>query len=556
MDQSFPRTGGQLIVDQLEAEGTTTAFCVPGESYLGVLDALHDSTINLVTCRHEGGAGYMAIAHGRITESVGVCLVTRGPGGANAMVAIHTAHQDSVPLLVLVGLVPRNETDRESFQEFDLTGWFATTSKGVFRIDSAARAPEIISRAFALARSGRPGPVVVGLPEDMLTDVSPGTVVSQPIRSPAPVATEATVRHVQELLAGAERPLIVLGAMGWTSSTSTTVQRWAERNNLPVAVEFNSLDLIDNNSPSFIGALGYGRSAEVAQALQRADLVVGLGSPLGDVVTDSWNLLPIQHPDVHLVTVLPDSAGFGGAAHVDELRISSDLDSFVAALDTTHSSVTSGASRTSRLRAAFDSRRTPTHSDAPLDLPQLFQHLRHALRDDAIISWGAGNHASWAARYLRWRSFPSLLAPRNGSMGFGVPAAVAAAIAFPDRQVVSIAGDGCFLMNGQELAVAAAHGVAPVIIVLNNSKYGTIRAHQETRYPHRTSGTDLVNPDFSHYARAFGGHGEIVTTTDEFPPALERSIASGLPSIIEVRVTDGRLSPDDTIESIRNRGTS
>ena len=539
----FERSGGQLVVDQLSSEGVQTVFCVPGESYLQVLDALHDSPIKLVVCRQEGGAGYMADAHARITGQTGVFMVTRGPGAANALVALHCAWQDSVPLVLFVGLIPRAETYRESFQEFDLKGWFGTTAKGVFQIEQAQRIPEIVSRAFALARSGRPGPVVIGLPEDMLRDVVDAKAVA-PVDIQAGVPAAQTFAHLHAWLAEAQRPLVILGGGGWTPTAARQVQAWAESLALPVAVDFNCMDLIDQRSPSYVGSLGYGRSQVLADALREADLVLGIGSPLGDIVTDSWALLPVHGHPARLVTVLPDSDCLG-AAHPGALRIIAPVAGFAAALEVRGPSERPvWATRTQALRDAGERFRQPPALGGAIDLNVIFSHLQASLPDDTIATWGAGNHAGWAGRYLRFNGYPSQLAPRNGSMGYGVPAAVAAALACPNRQVVSVAGDGCFMMNGQELIVARALGVKPLIIVLNNSMYGTIRTHQEIHHPHRISGTDLVNPDFAEYARAFGGHGETVLSTEAFAGALQRSLASDTFSLIEIRVPQELLGPD------------
>lgn len=548
------RSGAQLVVDQLEAEGITTAFCVPGESYLDVLDALHDSPVRLVTCRQEGGASYMAGAYAKLTGTAGVCLVTRGPGSANAMVGIHAAFQDSIPLVLLVGLIPRQDTQREAFQEFDLRGWFGTTAKAVLEVGQAERAPEIISRAFATARSGRPGPVVVGLPEDMLRDTA-AVSAAPPVRIAEPAPGEAALEEITALLAAAERPLVVLGGGGWTGEATRQVQRWVELNELPTAVEFNALDLLDHGSPSYIGSLGYGRSAETAAALAEADVVLGIGSPLGDLTTDSWTLLPTDHPGAALVTVLPDAEG-GGAVHPDTLRIVCSVPGFASALERLPAAKPVWAARTRELRRAFSTRPTPLRAGLELDLNEVFAQLQTELPADAVLTVGAGNHAGWAKRHLSRHGYPTFLAARNGSMGYAVPAAVAASLAFPDRRVITVTGDGDFLMNGQELAVAAAEHAAPVILLVNNSMYGTIRTHQERRHPGRVSGTQLHNPDFAAYARAFGGFGEVVTTTAQFLPALRRALAAGVPAILELRVDQDQISTDTTIRELRSPGTA
>ena len=542
-------SGGQLVVEQLRREGVDTVFCVPGESYLEVLDALHDAPLRVVVCRQEGGAGYMADAHARITGQVGVCMVSRGPGAANAMIAMHTAWQDSVPLVLFVGLIPRADTYRESFQEFDLNAWFGSTAKAVFRVEDAARVPELVARAFYLARSGRPGPVVVGLPEDMLRD----RVDVQGVESIRVLASEppaSALNALAQSLARASRPLVILGGGGWTPTASAQVRAWAERWALPVAADFNYLDLIDHRSSSFIGTAGYGRTAEVTRAIREADWVLGIGSPLGDVVTDSWSLLPVYARGVSMATVLPDTDGLG-SAHPATLRINATPASFAQALDT-HPALAGPASSSGPLpwqestRALRHARVAPDKLKrlaGDVDLNAIFSHLAEALPTDAIVSWGAGNHGAWGLRFLRFNGYPSQLSPRNGAMGYGIPAAVAASLAHPDRRVVSVAGDGCFMMNGQELAVAVANGAKPVVILLNNSMYGTIRTHQELHHPNRVCGTQLVNPNFAEYAKAFGGYGARVERNSEFADALAGAFAANTFAIVEIIVPQTAILP-------------
>ncbi|MEV3929033.1 MULTISPECIES: thiamine pyrophosphate-dependent enzyme [unclassified Streptomyces] len=549
------RTGGQVLIDQLAAHGVDTAYGVPGESYLAALDALHDAPLRLVVCRHEGGAAYMAEAHGKLTGQPGVCFATRGPGATNALVALHTAYQDATPLVLFIGLVPRRHTGRAGFQELDLRGTFGASAKLVETVDDAARIPEHVARAFAVARSGRPGPVVVGLPEDMLTDtVRVGDAV--PLTVPDGGVAPGELASLEALLASAERPLVLLGGSRWTPAARTGVRAWAEAWSLPVAVDFRCQDLIDNESPVYVGPLGYGRDEALAERVRTADLLISIGTAPGDVATDGYSLLTRDGPGPRLVQVLADSQP-PGALYPTALTMLAAPEPFGEAVRTLQpSGPVPWAVLTKQDREAHLAFRTPVPEQDRLDLGAVFAALNTRLSADAVVTFGAGNHAIWAQRFLAHREGGRQLAPRNGSMGYGIPAAVAAAIGHPGRQVVSVAGDGCFLMNGQELATAMAEGAAPLVLVLNNSTFGTIRQHQEQTYPGRVSGTALSNPDFAVYARAFGAHGETVTETAEFVPALERALASGTAALIELKVTEGRLAPGVTVDSLRERSVT
>ncbi|WP_306319019.1 MULTISPECIES: thiamine pyrophosphate-dependent enzyme [unclassified Streptomyces] len=551
------RTGGQVLVDQLRAHGVDTVHGVPGESYLAVLDALYDAPVRMVVCRHEGGAGYMAEAYGKLTGRPGVCLTTRGPGATNALVSLHTAHQDATPLVLFVGLVPRGHTDRHSFQEFDLRGTFGAHAKLVETIDDAARVPEYVARAFAVASSGRPGPVVLGLPEDMLTDVVE-VADARPLPIPAGGVTPDELAAFERLLGAAERPLLLLGGSRWTDRARADIRAWAEAWSLPVAVDFRCQDLMDNEAEVYVGNLGYGRAKALAERVRDADLLVSVGAAPGDVSTDGFRALPTVGDDraegPQLVQVLPEAQP-PGVVHRAELTLVAAPEAFSAAIrGVSPGGPVPWAERTKRDRAAYLAWHTPEPEGDPLDLGAVFAHLDTRLPQDSIITFGAGNHAIWAQRFLTYRDGMRQLGPRNGSMGYGIPAAVSAALTHPDRRVVSVAGDGCFLMNGQELATAVAEGAAPLILVLDNAQYGTIRVHQEREYPGRVSGTALGNPDFAAYAHAFGAHGETVTTTEEFAPALDRALASGRAAIIQLKVAEGRLSPGVTVASLRERG--
>ncbi|WP_328630479.1 thiamine pyrophosphate-dependent enzyme [Streptomyces sp. NBC_00356] len=550
------RTGGQVLVDQLRAHDVDTVYGVPGESYLAVLDALYDAPVRMVVCRHEGGAGYMAEASGKLTGRPGVCLTTRGPGATNALVALHTAHQDATPLVLFVGLVPRDHTHRHSFQELDLRGTFGTNAKLVETIEDAARIPEYVARAFAVASSGRPGPVVLGLPEDMLTDVVE-VADARPLPVPQGGVSAEELAVLEGLLVTAERPVVLLGGSRWTDRARADVRAWAEAWSLPVAVDFRCQDLMDNEAEVYVGNLGYGRAKSLAELVREADLLLSVGTAPGDVSTDGYRMLPTVGGDgagPRLVQVLPEAQP-PGVVHHAELSLVAAPEAFGTAIRALRPAApVPWVERTKQARAAHLTARTPEPDGDPLDLGTVFAHLDSRLPEDTIVTFGAGNHAIWAQRFLTYRDGMRQLGPRNGSMGYGIPAAVSAAIAHPDRRVVSVAGDGCFLMNGQELATAMAEGAAPLILVVDNAQYGTIRVHQEREYPGRVSGTALGNPDFALYAQAFGAHGETVTTTEEFAPALDRALECGRAAIIQLKVTEGRLSPGVTVDSLRERG--
>lgn len=555
--ESIERTGGRILVDQLAAHGVETVFGVPGESYLDVLDALHDAPVRMVVCRHEGGAGYMAEASAKLTGRPGVCFTTRGPGAANALVALHTAHQDATPLVLFVGLVPRGHTGREAFQELDLRGTFGATAKLVETVEDASRIPEFTARAFAVAASGLPGPVVLGLPEDMLTDTA-RVADATPLPVPGGGVSGGQLRELEELLEEARQPLVLLGGTRWTDTARADVRAWAESWSLPLAVDFRCQDLVAEECEVFAGSLGYGRSDALARRLDGADLLICVGAVPGDVATDGYTLLEPREghgrDGRRVVHVLPQSQP-PGAAHRADLALLASPAAFGEAVRELKPAEPVRWSEVTRAdRAAHLDFREPLHDDEPLDLGEVFATVDAALDPDAVVTFGAGNYALWAQRFIGYREGMRQLAPRSGSMGYGLPAGVAASLLEPARQVVTFAGDGCFLMNGQELATATAEGGAPLILVVDNGTYGTIRKHQEMHYPGRVSGTDLINPDFAAYARAFGAHGETVTTTGEFGPALERCVAScrgGRAALIALRPAEGRLAPGTTVESLR-----
>jgi acetolactate synthase-1/2/3 large subunit len=546
------RTGGEVLIGQLVRHDVHRVFCVPGESYLPALDALYEAPIELVVCRQEGGATYMAEAQGKLTSRPGVVFVTRGPGAANAMPGVHTAYQDATPLVLFVGLIPRSHRYRWAFQEIDLGGLFGSVTKLVETVDDAARLPEHVARAFAVAASGRPGPVVIGLPEDMLADV-----VEVPDAEPIPIPDGAVgadeLDRLTRKLSAARRPLLILGGNRWTPQAVHDVREWAERWSLPVATDFRCQDHIDNDSPSFIGRLGFGRDERLADTLAGADLIVTVGTHLGDVATDGFRTInPQDHPP--LVQVTPYADMTGAAFRPGQLIMAAPGAFGAAVREAIPDAPPAWAELTMRAHENYlDFRSATPEGDDNVDVGAVYATLADRLPKDTLVTCGAGNYAIWPQRFLVYRDFPAQLAPRNGSMGYSVPSGVAAALEHPDRTVLTVAGDGCFLMNGQELATAVAAGTRLVVIVVNNSMYGTIRMHQELHYPGRVVGTGLGEVDFAAYARSFGAHGERVTRTEEFGSALERALTAHRPALIELLVTSERLAPGRTVADLRKR---
>jgi acetolactate synthase-1/2/3 large subunit len=550
------RSGGQVLVDQLVLHGAELAFGVPGESYLAVLDALHDAPLRLIVTRHEGGAANMAEAYGKLTGRPGLCLVTRGPGATHASNGVHTAMQDSTPMILLVGQVARATIGREAFQELDYRAVFGSMVKWATQIDRAERVPEIVARAFAVATSGRPGPVVLALPEDMLTsrvDV-PDAPAHRPPAGPPPSASD--LARLAELLAAAQRPAIVVGEGGWTAQTGTDVAAFAEAQRIPVIASFRCQDFVDNASPAYAGHAGLAMAPAVARAIRDADVLLAIGGRLGEIPSDGYTLVRPGAPTQRLVHVHPDP-GEIGAVYPPELGIVAGLEAFAAAA---RALPPAGAEQRVGLveeaRAAYE-RNLAEARDLPgaLQLSAVMAALRERLPPEAILTNGAGNFSVWAHRFYEFHRYPTQLGPRSGSMGYGVPAAIAAKAVHPDRPVVCLAGDGDFLMTGQELATAVQHELAVVVLVVNNGMYGTIRMHQERHYPGRVVGTDLHNPDFVALARAYGAHGALVERSEEFGEALDEALACGRPALIELRVDPQAITPRQTIDEIRAAAT-
>ncbi|HXV33200.1 MAG TPA: thiamine pyrophosphate-binding protein [Gaiellaceae bacterium] len=543
------RTGGRILVDQLESNGVPLVSCVPGESYLPVLDALRDSEIGLVACRHEGAAANMAEAWGKLTGRPGVCLVTRGPGATHASVGVHTAAQDSTPLLLLVGQVPRRMLGREAFQELDYEALFGSVAKWVGQADAAERIPELVSRAYAAMLSGRPGPAVLALPEDVLFEEAE-VADAAPVTPAQPHPAAADLERLRELLAGAERPLVVVGEGGWSAQAGEDVLAFCEAGALPVAASFRCQDYVDNRSEVYAGHLTIGLDPALAARVQEADLIVAVGGRLGDIATRGYTLLDVPRPRQTLVHAHPDPDELG-AVYETDLAIVSGLPELAAALRALDPVEPRWRAWTEAARADYLANLEHRPLPGDVDLGDVMDVLRRRLPADAVIASGAGNFTVWAHRFYEFSVYPSQLAPRSGAMAYGVPAALAAKALEPGRTVVCIAGDGDFMMSCQELATAVQYQLPVVIVVVNNRMLGTIRMHQERHFPGRVVGTDLVNPDFAAYAGAFGAHGETVVSTADFEGALERALGAGRPAVVELVVDPEAISPRATLTEIR-----
>ncbi|MGU3492461.1 thiamine pyrophosphate-binding protein [Xanthobacteraceae bacterium A53D] len=552
MSELKSRTGGQLIVDQLRAQGVERITCVPGESYLAVLDALHDADIDVLVCRNEGGAAMMADAYGKLTGRPGICFVTRGPGATNASHGLHIAAQDSTPLILFVGQVERGMREREAFQELDYRANYGSICKWVTEIDDAARIPELLARAFRVAMQGRPGPVVIALPEDVL--VEEATVPDAAYVVPAePAPTPADAARLAALLEGAERPLMIVGGPRWTDEAHAGMIAFAERWHLPVATSFRRSHLFPSSHPSYAGDMGIGPNPKLGKRLKEADVLILVGARMSEMPSSSYTLIDIPNPQQRLVHVHCGSDELG-KVYQPEIAMEATPGSFVTAMAAHAPGQTPRWAQDTKVAHAD----YMAWTDKPATLPGAFQygeamvHLRETLPAEAIVCNGAGNYATWLHRYYRLNLRGTQLAPTSGSMGYGVPAAVMAKRHRPDVPVVAFAGDGCFLMNGQEFATAVQYDIPIIVLVVDNGMYGTIRMHQEREYPGRVSGTRLKNPDFAAYARAFGGHGECVERTEDFAPAFDRALKSGLPAILHCKLDPEAITPSTTLTAIRD----
>jgi acetolactate synthase-1/2/3 large subunit len=551
MTEVQSRTGGQLIVDCLKAQGVEHVFCVPGESYLAVLDALHDADINVTVCRQEGGATMMADATARLTGRPGIVMVTRGPGATNASPGIHIAEHDSVPLIMFVGQIENGMRGRGAFQEMDYRAFFGSTAKWVTEIDDPARIPEIISRAFHVAMQGRPGPVVIALPEDVL--IAAASVAAGPRVEAIEIWPGQTqMAELQKRIWAAKKPIMILGGSGWSEKAVASVTRFAERFEMPVVTSFRRAMLFNGDHPNYAGELGIGPNPKLKARIENSDLVILVGGRMAEMPSQSYTLFNIPAPQIDFVHVHADPEELGRVYH-PTLGINATPRAFAAALETLQPPNTiPWAADTKQAREDFLSwTDQPPRGPGALDMGQAMLWLRNYLPDDAIICNGAGNYAIWVGRFLRFRKYATQLAPNSGSMGFGLPASVGAKRQFPDRMVVAFAGDGCFLMNGQEFATAVQYDLPIIAVIVDNGMYGTIRMHQEREYPGRVSATKLKNPDFAAYAKAFGGYGERVEKTEDFGPAFERAVASGKPAILHCIVDPEAITPTTTLTKLR-----
>jgi acetolactate synthase-1/2/3 large subunit len=548
------RTGAQLLVDALRLHGTDTVFGVPGESYLAVLDALHDvHDFRLVICRQEGGAAYMADAYSKLTGKPGICFVSRGPGATNASLGIHTAYQDSSPVILFIGQIGTDVVERESFQEMDYRRMYGQMSKWVASIDRADRVPEYVSHAFHTAMSGRPGPVVLALPEDMLVTRAP-TVELKPYHRVAAHPGPDQMQRLREMLARAQRPLVLLGGSGWTREAADDFAAFVRNFNLPVTCAFRCQDLFDNRDPHYAGDVSVGLNPKLAERVKGCDLLLTVGARMGEWTTANYTLIEAPRPKQPLVHVHPGAEELG-RVYQGELLINAGMPEFAAAAAKLAPVKGPWDEWTRGARADYEAWQQPVKVPGNLNLSEVVLWLNRRLPPETIVTNGAGNYSIWVHRFYQYPGFRTQLGPTSGSMGYGVPSAVAAKLAHPERPVVSFSGDGCFLMNGQELATAMAQQLKIVFIVVNNGMYGTIRMHQERSYPGRVSGTALVNPDFAALARAYGLHGETVTKTADFAAAFERAWAVPQAALIALQIDPDAITPRTTLSAIRAEAT-
>ncbi|MGN6666717.1 MAG: thiamine pyrophosphate-binding protein [Trinickia sp.] len=549
-------TGARLLVDALITHGVDRVFSVPGESFLSVLDALHDETerIRTIVCRHEAGAANMAEATGKLTGRPGVAIVTRGPGATHASIGVHTAFQDSTPMILLIGQCARDHLDREAFQEIDYRRMFGQMAKWVAQIDDARRIPEYLSHAFHTACAGRPGPVVLALPEDMLTDRCARPAGAPPFQRVAASPSAAHMERLHDMLERAQRPMMIAGGSGWNERACADLRRFVETWQMPIGCAFRYQDTIDNDHPNYAGDVGLGINPALAQRIREADLLLVVGPRLGEATTAGYTLLDIPKTRQTLVHVHQGAEELG-RVYAADLPIVSGMPEIAAALAALVPNRTPAwAGTAEQAHGTYLAWRAPRPMLGDVQLGEIMVQLRERLPLDAIVTNGAGNYAIWLHRHFAYRQWRSQLAPTSGAMGYGVPAAIAAKACYPERMVVAFAGDGCFMMSSQELATAMQYGLNVVFIVVNNAHYGTIRMHQERHYPGRTHGTGLTNPDFAAFARSFGAHGETVERTADFLPAFERCVASGRPALIEIRVPKEVSTPAATLDDIAEQG--
>lgn len=546
------RSGGQILVEALKIHGVDLVFGVPGESYLAVLDALYDNRdhIRLITCRQEGGAAFMAEAYGKLSGKPGICFVTRGPGATNGSIGVHTAFQDSSPMIYFVGQVARDQEEREAFQEIDYRRMFGPMSKWVAQIERAERIPELVSQAFHRAVNGRPGPVVLALPEDMLTDQA-DVADAGPYRAVQAAPAPADMLELHNLLSKAERPFLLLGGSGWNEEAAADIRRFAENFDLPVGCSFRCQDLYDNRAPNYAGDVGIGINPPLAKRIKDADLLIVVGPRLGEMTTSGYTLIDIPCPRQTLIHVHAGAEELG-RVYQPRLGINSGMAHFARAAKTlVRERPISWRDWTRAAHQDYLVNITPVVNSGPVQMADLVTWLRNTLPDDAIVTNGAGNFASWVHRFYTYKKYRTQLGPTNGAMGYGVPAAIAAKLHQPHRTVVAFTGDGDFLMTGQELATAKQYGAAVIVILVNNGMYGTIRMHQEREYPARVHGTALENPDFVALANAYGVYAERIESTESFAAAFERAQASQMPALLEIRIDPEAITPRASLSAIR-----
>ncbi|MCF8466942.1 MAG: thiamine pyrophosphate-binding protein [Sneathiella sp.] len=550
------RTGGAILADQLAIQGADTVFCVPGESYLAVIDGLynHANAIRMINTRHEGGAANMAEAYGKLTGRPGICMVTRGPGATNAAIGLHTAFQDSTPMILFIGQVARDTIDREAFQEMDYRRVFGEMAKWVAQIDDARRIPEYISRAYHTALSGRPGPVVLALPEDMLTDEVVVADISHPAKAPSIAPSTDVMTDLENRLEKAKRPFMIVGGATWTQAAVHDIEAFAEAHGIPVGASLRSQDCFDNRHPNYAGDVGIALNPKLAARIKESDLLLVVGPRLGEMTTQGYTLVNAPDPAMALVHVHP-GAGELGRVYLPDLAINARMPEFAAAARAMAS--WNAASRDDWVKAAradYLARIKPTEVPGPVNLGKIVAYLNETLPEDAIVTAGAGNYAVWAHRFFQHKKYRTQLAPTSGAMGYSVPAAISAKLTEPARTVVSFNGDGCFMMLGQELATAMQFNAAVIFIIVNNGMLGTIRMHQERTYPSRAYATELANPDFAALARAYGAFGETVRKTEDFADVFAAAAASGKAAMIELIVDPEALTPEQSLTAARAQG--
>lgn len=541
------RTGGELLIKCLLEQGVDTAFGVPGESYLAVLDALYDvqNQMRLITTRHESGASFAAEAYGKLTNKPGICFVTRGPGATNASIGVHTAMQDSSPMILFVGQIGRDMRDREAFQEVDYRAFFGPIAKWATEIDSADRIPEIVARAFQMATSGRPGPVVVALPEDMLTDQTEAEPC-KPIKPFRPAPEPAAVQAAADLLNTAKKPLMIVGGGGWDQQGRDALAAFGAKTSIPIATVFRSQDLLDNRGPNFIGDAGFGMAPHIREAITDADVILAVNIRFGETVTDGWTLLNVPNATQKIIHC-HISADEIGKIYQPDVAIQSAPSLFIEAFNPLITN-TYGA-HLNQIQPKYLNTLSPKPSKGPVDMAKVCDHLREVLDEDAILTNGAGNFAIWSGRYIQYYGNKRLLGPQSGAMGAGLPAAIAAKAVDPKRQVICFAGDGDFQMSSQELGTMLQYGLQPIILLLNNGTYGTIRLHQERRYEGRPSGTEIINPDFVQLAQAYGFWSQRVEKSEDFAAAFATAKTKPAGALIELMIDPDDIAPNVILSS-------